>query len=201
MARYRRCKTAWQQHLEQCHRHILHFTQSLPPHSHILILGAGALLDIPLSQIAPQHRITLVDIVRLPQARWKLRRHSQITWITSNVLHDPLPHADAVISLNLLSQLPIIPLKNTPSQNYTAAARSLIQQHLNQLEALAPQRLLISDTRWQCWYRGTLISDDDALHDVQPPGTKLNEWTWYIAPAPEAHTYYDTQHQVAAWRW
>lgn len=223
-ARYNRCKQAWQPHLEQTQQVILHAASTLSPRT-IVILGAGNLLDIPLTALlALGHRVTLVDICFLPHIRQRMKQLPDVTFHTMDVtgLVEPLyhqkkwpaepptillPRGHLVISCNILSQLPVLPLRwlrrHTTLEDaaYDAIAATIIKQHISAMEQCAPERLLITDTQFCYEKQGEPLHQQDALYSTTLPAPLHANWHWHIAPAPELHKDYDVIHNVAAVQW
>ena len=133
-ARYSRCRDAWQEHIKNTKQTCADFLKTLPHGSRVLIVGAGSLNDVDLDFLqASGHDVTLLDIYFLNHIKKRLNKAS-ISWLwkaditgfyeqafylykdsaTSSELSDLAKLSkpdvdpddyDAVISLNLLSQL------------------------------------------------------------------------------------------------
>ncbi len=145
-ARYRRCRRAWQPHLDRTRSVILDAAQSCAQRRKVVILGAGLLHDIPLRELSALFReVVLVDLVfpwssRLTAARFRNVR-CLATDITGTIdalaeaARDPalpLPHSaptlfqndpdlDLTVSVNLLSQLPFIPKRYLQRKSFRPA--------------------------------------------------------------------------------
>jgi hypothetical protein len=162
-------------HAERTKSVVLHFAEGLAS-PHITLLGSGWLFDCPVRELLNAgFSLTLVDIAHPPQVvqQWKGIKGIEFLEldITGGLLEllystrrmeasatlpgiqglSPTPKAldigGAVVSLNLLSQLPY-PLQEAELQfsntDYKLAASLLQQAHLRLLECFA-QRLLITD--------------------------------------------------------
>ncbi|HIJ39189.1 MAG TPA: hypothetical protein HPP80_09875, partial [Rhodospirillaceae bacterium] len=124
-ARYRRCAKAWASHLHSCHSAIGEAIRRCPGHDRAVVLGSGALYDIPLPHLAGSFReVVLLDIYHPPKARRQMRQWPNVRAIECDLLglaepalatvQAPLLSAwrqqigavDLVISSNLLTQLP-----------------------------------------------------------------------------------------------
>jgi len=177
-ARALRCRTAWSPHLERCKAFILAATQRCARRETALVIGSGALLDIPLAELSARFRkVILADIVHPLSARWRARRFSNVRLVTVDVtglLHrlpalSPLPplapvdpgqlfldHApDFTLSANVLSQLPLLPLtwlehtgRHSPAE-LERTARAILQGHLDWLQRLPGTVGLITDVEWR----------------------------------------------------
>lgn len=111
---------------------------------------------------------------------------------------------DFLASVNLLSQLPIVPCayleKHCPAcsdAERESFARALIRNHLLWLKASAEQVCLITDLeRVICDLEGCEVQREGAL-----PGATLTdpqrEWHWDISPCPEAYPEHSVRHHVA----
>lgn len=85
-ARHRRCRAAWQSHLDNTRAAILDAASSSPGRRCAMILGSGALLDIPVGQLADMfERVVLADVVHPLAARWRVRRLSNVCLETVDV--------------------------------------------------------------------------------------------------------------------
>lgn len=165
----------WMAHAERTKSVVLHFAEGLAS-PHITLLGSGWLFDCPVRELLNAgFSLTLVDIAHPPQVvqQWKGVKGVEfqeldVTGGLLELLYStrrmeasaaldgvqgllPTPKAldigGAVVSLNLLSQLPY-PLQEAELQfsntDYKLAASLLQQAHLRLLECFA-QRLLITD--------------------------------------------------------
>jgi hypothetical protein len=197
-ARYRRCRKAWQPHLERCRQQMV---QHMPPGGgKAVILGSGALLDVPLPALAQAFaEVCLVDIVHPLSTRRQARGFPNIRLVEADLggtSHAPLPEsegADFIVSVNLLSQLPLCG-GGAPTPN----ARAVIEAHLQRLQQAPGTRLLITDRLRQCLDRaGNIVEEQDALHGATLPAIQ-ESWWWEIAPIPELSRTHRWRHQVAA---
>ncbi|MDP1634779.1 MAG: hypothetical protein Q8L69_08860, partial [Gallionellaceae bacterium] len=85
-SRYRRCKTAWQPHLENSRAALLASLQACDNFRTALVFGSGLLLDIPLGELARRfENVYLVDVVHLPEVRRAVRRHANVRCIDLDV--------------------------------------------------------------------------------------------------------------------
>lgn len=202
--RARRCRDAWAPHLEATRAAIL---KKAPERAtEIVVLGAGLCHDIPLQALAKRcRRLTLVDAVRL---RFGPRLPTEARYLTLDVhgaaeaIHDgraPWPRgpsplrrfdtADAVFSVNLLSQLPLLPLRalrqrGSPDPETAVAEDRILREHVADLQDLPGQTVLIADaerrrkTRAGRW-------ETDALAERAGLPAPIESWRWSIAPPGE----------------
>jgi len=213
-ARYGRHHTAWASHLARCRLNILAAAKFLPPASTIMIIGSGALHDVPVEALLSEgHKLLLVDIFHLPKVRRRYRKHDRVHFIEQDVtglvknLYQrkiiaktafTLPRADLVISLNILSQLPINLIKYAARHNIALPdnfARDIMSGHLT---LLRPGALLISDLERRYEKDGVPLETEAALPD---PGlsTPVDQWDWHIAPGGELDREISLTHQVGCW--
>jgi len=82
-SRYRRCRTAWQPHLEHSRKALLASLHACSSFRTALVFGSGLLLDIPLDELARRfEKVYLVDVVHLPEVRRAVRRHANVCCIS-----------------------------------------------------------------------------------------------------------------------
>jgi hypothetical protein len=214
-ARYRRCRAAWSDHLARSRRAIETAIARTRGRDTAMILGSGRLLDVPLPSLASAfRRVVLVDALHPLPARLAVRRYPNVElWsqdITGTIaaLHrlapggalpaarsfSPLHGAgiDLVVSLNLLSQLGVLPAewigrRQEPGADAAAEAFSaaLARAHLDDLTRCAASVCLITDIEWQhAGADGAIVERERSIFGVAPPPAD-EEWMWPIAPAPE----------------
>ncbi|GLW60664.1 hypothetical protein Hthe01_10130 [Hydrogenophilus thermoluteolus] len=231
-ARYRRCRAAWAPHLEQSRDAILAFSVQQPRRRTLVVLGSGAGLDLPLEALAPQwQRIVLVDLVhpwairrraaRLPQvafATWDIAGVAATLLARPDHLPEPVPQwplpadTDAVVSLNVMAQLPVVPLAwlsahGMPAAACDAWAQQVVAAHWQQLATLGVATLLVTDyaaTHHLCPLRATtaadaalpLPPDESTLFGFELPQPPLRQWVWRIAPCGELSPHWERQLRV-----
>jgi hypothetical protein len=133
-ARAARCSAAWAPHQERTRAVIRKAMERCKKRGKAVVLGSGALLDVPLTELAAGFgEVVLVDVVHPLTAAWRRRHVPNVRTVTADVTgiaeavyrvaRDPnatLPRAepdlfcndgdvDLVASVNLLSQLPYLP--------------------------------------------------------------------------------------------
>lgn len=233
-ARYARCQQDWQPHLQKSRAVIAQSLQRCRQHRTALVLGAGQCLDIPLDMLATRfEKVLLVDVVRLPSVRQLLKRYANVEFVLCDVsecLHsvarDPRAQAmarmqqhqptafldrddiDWVGSINLLSQLPLLPMRYlhkkedaSSEREVNAVGLALMQNHLHYLQKFKACRVLIYDVeQWletSSGEREELVRLDDYLQ--LPEGT-VEDWLWHLAPLGEMK-HYAAFHRVQARCW
>jgi hypothetical protein len=138
-ARYRRVGASWTPHLEASHAAILGGAERCRKHERVLVIGAGACLDVPVAELTERFsEVILADVaVSAGSRRWQRRlpgRVRAIAWDATGALvaladvrraataeiaeklfsnsepgEPPGGEPDLVISANCLSQLGLIP--------------------------------------------------------------------------------------------
>ena len=222
-ARFRRCRRAWEPHLAETRRVIVDAAARCPRQRMAVILGAGLLHDIPLRELSTAFReVILVDIVfpwssRIAASRFKNVRllEADVTETMAALSRDraaPLPRSrptrfvgeatlDFTVSVNLLSQLPVIPkryLGREDSAELETWARDLQAAHLDYLRELRGRVTLVTDTGGvHRDRRGAIVHAWDNLHGLAMPAPSTR-WEWNLAPAPEADPVLDHVVRVAA---
>jgi len=209
-ARARRCREAWAPHQDRTRDAIRGAIAQCRNRHTAVILGSGPLLDVPLDDLAARFdRVLLVDAAHPPIARRAARRFPNVGLIsldltgTAEILADPAasappvpgcraflddPTIDLVVSVNLLSQLPLMPLacaaRRWPDMDLAALGRAIVTAHLAHLDILPGVKLLVTDLdRTTLGPSGDILAIDDPLFGIRlPPGP---EWTWLLAPPGE----------------
>ena len=227
-SRYRRCKAAWQPHLERSRAALLGSLDACDSFRTALVFGSGLLLDIPLEELARRfERVLLVDVVHLPEVRRAVRRHPNVRCISLDVtgffehmdslsperldLPPPArfldePDIDWVASVNLVSQLPLLPLdwlgRRFPELDEATLdswGTNLMRQHLDYLAAFSAPACLLADLEQVVHDRdGEVIEGIDFAARLGLDGRAFEQWCWDIAPPGEIAPGTASFHRVAA---
>ncbi len=228
-SRYRRCKTAWQPHLESSQAALLESLHACSDFRTALVFGSGLLLDIPLSELASRfENVWLVDLIHLPEVRRAARRYAnvrclscditgfleQMEALSPNNLNLPPPASfldnptvDWVASVNLLSQLPLLPLdwlrKRFPGIDEVMLeewSTQLMRQHLDYLAAFAAPTCLLADMEQTTYEQnGEVIEHADFAAKLDFEHQAFAQWRWDIAPPGEIASGIGRFHRVAAY--
>lgn len=215
--RSRRYRCAWQPHLDRSRAFILSAAEQCRQRDTVVVLGAGLLLDVPVAELSGLFReVILVDIVFLPQVRRQLRPYSNVKLLQHDVtglaerlydgVHRGMPdlprslplmpetvkNAGLVVSLNLLSQLWVIPrayaLRRLPgidSERIDDWCGQIVHAHYDFLNALAGAVCLIADREFvKRDQDGNIISRGSTIAGFNLPEPDIS-WTWNIAPRDE----------------
>ena len=215
-ARYKRHQMRWQTHLDAS-KAVIQAALESPGNKRIaVVLGSGALYDVPLDALARTfERVELIDIVHPKEARQiaaaypnVIVRSEDVSGTSQSLAAMPCratklprvgdlpilaPETDLVVSVNLLSQLAGIPqawlkarTKVTEDDQRTFAAE-IVRRHIQWLSALKCRVCLISDTeRHYVDKNGNPLKPWDSLHGTSLPKGGT-EWRWDLAPAGESH--------------
>ncbi|MDA1089428.1 MAG: hypothetical protein O3A85_03830 [Proteobacteria bacterium] len=232
-ARHRRCRDAWSPHLKEC-RQLIEKAAGGIAHQKVTVLGSGLLYDIPLEFLAGTFDdVVLVDIVHLPAVQRRVRAFANVQLATNDLTGvaeatwahvrqgrtGPLPappqdhvtdtgpcgDSDLVISANLLTQLPLIPMgllqQKGPVYFDDAAkafARDIIDSHLQFLAALPGRVCLLTETERVIFGAPNgdeMIEEIDPLFGATIPASG-RKWIWNIAPRPEINPYIDLRFRM-----
>ncbi|NMM45439.1 hypothetical protein HH303_13175 [Rhodospirillaceae bacterium KN72] len=217
--RAKRCADAWKPHQDQTKAAIL---ENCPDDAEtIVVLGAGHCFDIPVPELARRCRnLVLVDAVRpmglcLPRNTEFLTRDIHglsLCLFEGRNRHqrgEPLQEfsgADYVVSANLISQLPILPLRHLarlglaadlPPQDGLAA--QIQRDHIADLKALSGRAVLIGDARRVVRDRSDKVLSDEALTKLMLLPTPMRSWSWHLVPPGENSDGRTVEIDVGVW--
>ncbi|MCX8028210.1 MAG: hypothetical protein N3A62_10230 [Thermodesulfovibrionales bacterium] len=229
-SRYKRFKIDWDRHLKNSKEVIIDALKMARNRRRVVVLGSGLLLDLPLREIASFFDdVVLVDIFHLPQVEEAVKVYENVRLINADItstahrlyISRPKPktelpkeqpffpecdsHCDLVISLNILSQLPIIPrnylineLGWKDDEDITNWEHYIINAHFQSLLRLKCPVCLIAD--WELTY---LDKNDveierhltaPVLRDVEP----YRQWFWRLVPIGYESKQYSVELTVGA---
>ncbi|KMO17326.1 hypothetical protein [Methylobacterium platani] len=223
-SRSRRCRAAWAPHLAAAKDAVRAAIEGLDRHDTAVVLGAGLLDDVPIDTLATAfRRVVLVDAVHPWRGRWRARHHRNVERLTHDLsgtqdlllgrgdalgpaLPDICREADLVVSANLLSQLPILPVARLeaagrlgPWTDADAFGHGIVAAHLDALAGLPARICLVTDRDETEEARdGRAIARIDLLYGVDP-GPAPRAWDWVLAPFGEAARDRRLVHRVSAW--
>jgi len=223
-ARFLRCRSAWEPHLGKAQRAIERGIQRCSGRRTALILGGGMLHDVPLDTLARCfERVVILDVVHLWRSVLAAKRYPNVTqacvdlsgFIPAEESGGPsvgMPsglltfgRADLVVSLNLMSQLAVVPRLEAGCEGHSEAldilSRRMVLNHLSALNRVGGEVTLVTDIeRWEIFPDGRKRSVGDILFGVNA-GPFEEEWLWNIAPIPEAAPDYHVAHRVGVRHW
>jgi len=213
-SRARRCRGSWLPHHQRVQAFVADLAAGVSRPRRLWVFGAGLCDDLPLADLAAQfERILLADICFLPETLQHLKPYSNVearlfdatglVGALSDWKGGPLPEPparilqqldqqppDMVLSLNLLSQLPLLPMEWLENHGVDIGARRafgcrILKAHLESLKDFECVVGLVSEARRIFRNRaGEVVVSESALLDLTPPPAK-QEWTWPLAPIGE----------------
>ena len=209
-ARAKRCQNQWGVHYQYCQNAILESVNRSVQRRTILIFGAGTLKDIPLEELAGLfQRVILVDLVFLSTAYQQVAKFNNVelvehdvteslSWISQGQVFVQNPtqwlddeSIDLVVSLNIVTQLPLIPVRwlmtefQFREEEVDIIGKQLIFAHLNYLRQFSGEVCLIADREDVEFDRaGKEVDRFDPWWDVEAPNTAYT-WQWEVVPLGE----------------
>lgn len=229
-ARGHRCRAAWQPHVMRSRALIIEAAECCNSADKALILGSGPLFDVPVAELSWRFReVVLVDILHSWRIRAALRRYPNVRLESLDItgvikqVHS-LAHGgtaleapeyqpdffledgyDLVVSANILSQLPLSPVRYVSRQKDQAApeqtkefSRRLVINHLDWLASFGGNVCLMSDLERLYCNGDDILRREESLWGVTLPHGG-QEWMWDLAPRPEIETDCDVRHRVAGY--
>lgn len=219
-----RCARAWKPHTDRCRAEILAGIEACAKRRTALILGSGVLADVPLRELSRAFaKVALVDIVHLPTVKWRAKRLGNVVCETVDLagvaaglarsverpwpvpgsrygLDDPT--VDFVVSLNLVSQLPLGPCEFIETKlglgegDADSYGKSIVEAHLAHLAAFDARVLVLGDReRLYLDASGRVFDRDDPLYGAALPPVDA-EWDWDVAPLGEQARDYAIRNRV-----
>jgi len=225
-----RNSAAWQPHLDATRSFVLSSAERCRSKGTVIILGSGLLLDLPLVELSSMFReVLLKDVICLPETRKELRKHPNVTFLEHDVtglaadlyrnglqgvgnLPEPMQtrpqderDADLVVSLNILSQLWVIPrayasrLRDIGPEQVDEWCGRITEAHYASLRALTSPICLIADHQFIKRDRnGTVISTGSTVGNLALPEPDAS-WTWNIAPLSKESPDLSKELTVGGW--
>lgn len=198
-ARGQRRTRAWAPHLANARGLIDTTIDDFPVRRTVAVLGSGPLFDLPLESLARTfERVILVDRIHLSGIDERVGRYANVAldWrdLAPAGALDFLAGIDGldwVISANLASAM--------AAGAEPAAARAIVDHHLDALLELPCPATLITDLDYRVFNRHGIIRDSaDLLHGRPMPRSGLR-WKWEVAPFGEETRHTRRVHSIAAW--
>lgn len=213
-ARSRRCRRAWAPHLARARDVVARSAAECANWRLAVVLGSGLLDDVPLADLAARFaRVRLVDVVHPWPARLAVRRYPNVELVTAEIsaglaepaLAEALRGADFVVSANIVSQLPIVPIDAYERAGQAVPpllGAGLVDAHLSALTEAARRGTrvcLITDTVQREEDReGRVTETFDVLYGIALPAP-AEAWDWELAPFGEVARHRRTLHRVHAY--
>lgn len=225
-ARRKRCASAWSKHDQACQQAILQATSLCDQQRTCVILGAGSLQDIPLAALSAQfERVLLVDLIFLKSVKRLIKGRVNLQLLEQDVSFNlelayqgqktlaDLPgwlnwqEVDCVVSLNILTQLPLIPVRwlmrhfAMTEAEADVYAKQMIAQHLAWLEQCQGVKCLIADREIiEQTAEGKVVDRFDPAWEVALPAVE-QQWDWQMIPLGEVSAKYQQSHRVGVSCW
>lgn len=228
--RARETGTAWNDHLVATRGVIEESAGMCRKRKRVVVLGAGNLLDVPLDTLAKTFEdVVLLDIFHPRTTRKLVRQKRNVTLIDCDVtgvsrqvfdaarrrdvkdLPTSVPPTlnfdavDLIVSVNLLSQLAVIPASymkghcpNISADELSAFSRNLIEAHLAWLSADAEQVCLVTDVSRVERFSDGRVTRKEIVQGVPLPRPDKT-WDWQIAPKGSIYRDRDVYHHVQAY--
>ena len=222
---------AWQLHLDNTRRFILSAAEKCRNRNKAVILGSGLLLDVPLAKISSMFReVVLMDVVCLPDAGKQIGQYSNVRFIeydVTGIAEDlfrkgqrglpELPEsgpslpavardAGLVVSLNILSQLWVVPRayasQRTRGLDEYAVDEwcgRIVAAHYALLRSLSCDVCLVADHEFvKRDSEGMVVSRGSTVYGLELPRPDAS-WTWNIAPIYKGSRSFSKDLTVGAW--
>jgi hypothetical protein len=230
--RYERNRVHWLPHLENTRRFVLHAAERSANRDTAVVFGAGLLLDVPLEELSQRFgEVVLADVVVLPHIRRRAKRFANVQMVQHDVtgmagkLHEqglrgvrelpqPAPvmppmieNAGLVVSLNILSQLWVVPrayvlarLPGLDGEQVDDWCRQIVETHYAFLRSLPCTVCLVTDREFiQRDREGSIVRRGATLSGCALPEPD-ESWVWNIAPLlPGDRHYLSKELSVGAW--
>ena len=230
--RYLHNRSSWQSHLDHTRRSVLSAAEHCPDRGKAVVLGAGLLLDVPLEELSSLFReVVLLDIVFVPEIRKRAERYNNVKLVQHDVTQvaerlyenilrgcTELPlsaprvpeideHTNLVISLNILSQLWVIPrsyglkkLRGLDEEQVDDWCRQIVEAQYTFLRSLPCSVCLIADHEFIKRDReGRIVSQASTLYGLELPEPDAF-WTWNIMPRGEDRHALSKELKVGRWQ-
>lgn len=226
--RGQRCEAAWRSHIFRSRTLILEAARHCRRNEKVLILGSGPLFDIPVAELSWRFRnVVLVDLLHPWKVHTLARRYPNVrlqcidvtgviqrayTALLDGRSLEEVPQCkpdfflddevDLVVSANILSQLPLAPVRyasrlkrRTAPWEAKAFSRRLVVNHLDWLASFSGNVCLMSDLERLYCDGDTVVCQHRSLWGVDLP-LGGQTWTWDLGPKPEIDPNLDVRHRV-----
>ncbi len=197
----------------------------------MVILGSGLLLDVPIKELSALFQeVVLMDVICLPEVRRQIRKYVNVRFVEHDVtnvaerlyqygqehisgLPEPAPgtaeideSTDLVVSLNILSQLWVIPrayaanhIGGLTEDQIEEWCGRLVASHYEYLRSLPSDVCLVADHEFVKRDRkGQVLSRDSTVYGLELPSPD-DWWTWNIMPIGKDSRYVSKELIVGAW--
>jgi len=225
-------RTAWQPHLDNTRRFVLSAAEQCRDRGKAVILGSGLLLDVPLAELSALFKgVVLKDVVCFPEIRNRISRCRNARFVEHDITglaerlyglrqqvfrHLPEPRraradedhdAGLVVSLNILSQLWVVPRAFIGQSHRLFAAEEvdewcgrIVAAHYDYLRSLSCDVCLVADHgSVKRDPAGHIISRTSSVYGLELPPPD-SSWAWDIAPLGKGNPHTSKELIVGAWR-
>jgi hypothetical protein len=215
-----RLKAEWEPHLAKTREAILRRVQTCPQRRTALICGSGWLLDVPLKELSASfEKVVLMDIVH-PRAIRRLGSdrvnliEADVSGVALSIYRDAkqlpqpscellgqLKDVDFVCSVNLLSQLSVIPLEylrkhaSFSEEELIRFKNSIQEFHLKEIQN-SQNWILITDVESVRLDRDGNLIEKTELAKIPGHLPIKASWEWHLAPLGEDHPAESTVRRV-----
>ncbi len=228
--RYRRRQNAWRSHLENTRRFVLSAAEQCRNRSTVVILGSGLLLDVPLEELSASfEQVVLQDVVCLPAVRKRIKRCRNVRFVERDVtciseglyrnrqqgicrlpevslLPDDCSDAGLIVSLNILSQLWVVPrsyaarnLRGLGAHEIDDWCCRIVEAHHDWLRSRPCDVCLVADREYLVRDRtGRIVNRGSSVYGLDLPWPD-EEWTWSIMPLGKESSHSAKELIVGAW--
>jgi hypothetical protein len=202
-ARAQRHWRLWESHFQNCQKLIWTRSLAMPAGSSIWVIGSGSLYETPWKTLTELGlKLNLVDLFHPPRIKKIAQLNSllalheldvtgfeNLSRLQKILLKSPVPPAlpvqkgDLVISCNILSQLPILPLefltRNTliNEDEKIQWAKNIQKQHWDWLESMGCDVLLLSDFEIHLFEKNAQLMEIQQ-QPFRPSVEKILAWDW-----------------------
>jgi hypothetical protein len=228
--RARRNAVSWKPHLALTRQFVLSAAEQCRNREQAIILGSGLLLDVPLEELSGMFRtVVLMDVVCLPEVRKAVTRHPNAVFVEHDVTGVAAPlfregrssqrlpqvalppariaeDAGLVISLNILSQLWVVPrlyaarrIRSLEGDRVDDWCAEIVEAHYRWLRSCSADVCLVADYEMIKRDRsGRSISRESTVYGLDLPQPDAS-WTWNIVPPGDRSQHVSKELIVGAW--
>lgn len=223
-ARAKRCLDDWTPHLENCKTLIKDGVLDHAQGGHVAIMGSGLLHDVPLEFLSANTAKTeLIDIIQMKPAEKRINGYQNLHLVEKDVTEQALPfyyalkeglhhlplintptwehQPDLLVSLNLLSQIPLAfagAAKKHHRQLPAGYLNDMMMAHIELLRSNAKKSLLITDLYQEYITDGRVVDRSEMTTHLNL-GEPDVRWLWDICPKGEVYPDKAVVHHVGAW--
>lgn len=197
--RYIRESEGWKKHLQKTRNFILDYALSLPNKDHLVIMGSGWLLDVPLEELAGQFsRITLADIYHPPQIRHKIRKYTNVDFVETDLTggcvemvyrlvkehrHTPLdklPDPPIPVTSSMFNLVPGTSHPHLVSVNLLSQLDIMLADYLTKKIGITPDKLLP--------FRKAIQQAHIKFLSAHSPSCLVTDWKEVMTPISKGNT-------------